>query len=133
MYFTAPPWHQGMPAIRWAGNGQVKHSRPLMYFEQKDSSLVLSAELFSHPVALATRVPCSVGPKCKSLNSRLTFKEGKIQALIDHLTWLSHLLLSDFHLCIQQTFLESLLCISDMLFLLSLVGRQGGGWGIGGG
>lgn len=71
-------------------------------------------------------LPYLVGPKCKFLNSALSFKEGKIQALIDRLTQLSHLLLSDFHLHIPQTFLESPLCISDTLFLLSLV--VGGGW-----
>lgn len=99
----------GVPAVRWAGEWAQERQGTLLYLKRKDSnlSLVLGAELFSHTVALAIGAPFAQWSQSANFcMAELSFKEGKkyINTLTDRLT-------CDFHFCLLQSFMESLLCV----------------------
>lgn len=121
MSFDAPSWHhrhaycqmsRGMGMWKTVNSHCILNRKSLTYLR------LSGAELFSHLFALATRSPLLSGAKCEFLCGRFKLQRSKNIGSY----WPTHMS-NAFHLYLQQTFMEFLLCVWDMLFLLSLVGK----------
>lgn len=115
--------HQAWLQLDRQGNGPMKDRGPLSYLNQKDPSLslVLRAELFSHPVALATGAPFLGGTKCKFLYGRFEFHRRS--KFFKFSCWPAHMS-SDVHYIFSNHLWSPYCVLWDMLSLLRLVGEN---------